>query len=67
MEEMAEQMSQVSDLVGLLIEDVVIMLEERSLEELLELVVVDAKSFSEQAEEGLVDALHHAAFEDHVD
>lgn len=67
MEEMAEQVSQVSDLIGLLIEDVIVVLEERSLEEFLELVIVDAEAFSKQAEEGLVDTLHHAAFEDHID
>lgn len=67
MKEMAEQVGQVSDLIGLLIEDVIVVLEERSLEELLELVIVDAEALSKQAEEGLVDTLHHAALEDHID
>ena len=62
MEEMAEQVGQVSDLIGFLIEDVVVVLEERSLEEFFELVIIDAEAFSKQAEEGLVDSLHHAAF-----
>lgn len=67
MEEMAEQVGQVSDLIGFLIEDVIVVLEERSLKELLELVIVDAEAFSQQAKKSLVDALHHAAFENHID
>jgi hypothetical protein len=66
MEEVAEEVGEVSDLVGLLVEDVVVVAEEGPLEEFLEFVVVDAETLGEQAEEGLVDALHHAALEDHV-
>lgn len=66
MEEVAEEMCKVAYLIGFLVEDVVVVGEEGAFEEFLELVVVGAEAFSQQSEEGLVDALHHAAFQDHI-
>lgn len=59
-------MCQVSDLVGFLVEDVVVVAEEGAFKEVLELVLVSAEAFSKESEEGLVDAFHHAAFQYHV-
>lgn len=60
-------MCQVANFVGLLIEDVVVVAEEGSFEQFLEFVLVSAEAFGEEAEEGLVDSFHHAAFQNHVD
>ena len=64
---MSKEMCQVTNFIGLLIEDVVVVAEEGAFEQFLEFVLISAEAFCEQAEEGLVDSLHHAAFQNHID
>ena len=61
MEKMCVEMRQVPDLVGLLVEDIVVVTEEGLLKEFFEFVVDAAEPLSQQSEETLIDAFHHAA------
>ena len=64
---MREDVSEVSNFVGFLLEDVIVVVEKGLDEKFLELLVDQAKPLSEQPEEGLVNPLHHGALEDHID
>jgi len=65
-EEMGKQMSQVSDLVGLFLEDVVVSVEEGLNEKFLIFFINRAESLGQEAEEGLIDPFHHTALQNHV-
>lgn len=66
MEEMSKEMGQVSNLIGLLAEDIVVVTQEGTFEEILELILISTEALGQQSEEGLVDTFHHAALQNHI-
>jgi hypothetical protein len=60
-------MSKVSNFISFLLEDVIILVQEGLDEQFFEFLVDKAEPLGKQSEKGLVNPLHHAALEDHID
>lgn len=67
MEEVTIELAQITNFIGLLLKDVAVLCHEGLDEELLVQFVQKAQSLGQHSEEGLVNALHHAALQHHVD
>ena len=65
-EKVSEEMSQVSNLIGLFLKDVVVPVEKGLQKEFLVLVINSAEPLGKQPEETLVYSLHHAALQNHI-
>ena len=59
-------MSQISNLIGLFLKNVVVSVEKSLQKEFLVFVINSAEPLSKKAKETLVYPLHHAAFQNHI-